>query len=49
LFAAYGTSLRVEPENRDAVHFVSNLLVRVVYTVVDGRRLVDGIMPVQAD
>jgi hypothetical protein len=24
-------------------------LVRVVYTVVDGRRLVDGIMPVQAD
>ncbi len=26
MLAAYGTSLRVEPENRDAVHFVSSLL-----------------------
>jgi len=26
LLAAYGTSARVEPENRDATHFVSNLL-----------------------
>jgi hypothetical protein len=26
LSAAYGTSLRVEPKNRDAVHFVTNLL-----------------------